>query len=125
MKKIRIYNELSNICIILLVFLNLLYPSTFTGLIFQTPLIIGVIVSFLTYIYLKKETREETDEMKLTLMRLNRIFQNLIFIFLVIIFIHREVLYNMVFLPMFIFFTGMYFGFILTYYTIEYYNKNK
>lgn len=124
MWKMKRYNDVSNIAIILLIFLNFLYPSNFTGIIYRTVLIVACVASFATYMALRRRRYECRDSTEAKLMRLNGIFQYGIFIGFFLIFMNREILYNMYFLPLLIFFVGMYFGFMTTYYVIIYYKRN-
>ena len=57
MKNSILYNDLSNMFVVILISLNLLYPYTFTGVWYRTFLLLGAIASF--YTYQKIETSKE------------------------------------------------------------------
>lgn len=121
--KIKRYNDVSNIFIIFMIYLNFLYPNEFAGIIYRVVLVLAAVASLVTYMALRRRRYECRNDTEAKLMRLNGIFQYGIFISFFIVFVYKEVLYNMYFLPLLIFFIGMYFGFMATYYTVIYYKR--
>ena len=105
MKNSILYNDLSNMFVVILISLNLLYPYTFTGVWYRTFLLLGAIASFYTYQKLKQAKNDSWIFRSLS--RLN-------YMFLLVMFLNKDILYNVYIFPFYLILIGMYLGFIIT-----------
>ncbi|ADY35664.1 hypothetical protein Bacsa_1076 [Phocaeicola salanitronis DSM 18170] len=112
MRKNILYNDLSNVYVIILISLNLLYPYTFTGEVYRIFLLLGAIASFYTYQKLKKEKND--DWIYRSFSKLNNVFLVVMFLCFFIVFLNTNILYNVYVFPFFLILIGMYLGFIIT-----------
>lgn len=112
MRKNILYNDLSNVYVVILISLNLLYPYTFTGEVYRIFLLLGAIASFYTYQKLKKEKND--DWVYRSFSKLNYVFLAVMFLCFFIVFLNTNILYNVFVFPFFLILIGMYLGFIIT-----------
>ena len=112
MKNSILYNDLSNMFVVILISLNLLYPYTFTGVWYRTFLLLGAIASFYTYQKLKQAKNDSWIFRSLS--RLNYMFLLVMFFCFFIVFLNKDILYNVYIFPFYLILIGMYLGFIIT-----------
>ena len=96
--------------VVILISLNLLYPYTFTGVWYRTFLLLGAIASFYTYQKLKQAKNDSWIFRSLS--RLNYMFLLVMFLCFFIVFLNKDILYNVYIFPFYLILIGMYLGFI-------------
>ena len=100
MKNSILYNDLSNMFVVILISLNLLYPYTFTGVWYRTFLLLGAIASFYTYQKLKQAKNDSWIFRSLS--RLNYMFLLVMFLCFFIVFLNKDILYNVYIFPFYL-----------------------
>lgn len=110
-------HDISNIYIMLLIFLDLVFPTMMEGYGFLIALFIGIVTSFYTYTLLKKGIRY--DKLAYYFVKLDSRFQNLVFVVYVMVYFFRDNLSNIYMFSAFILFTGIYIGFKIMLYIIK------
>ncbi len=86
--------------VVILISLNLLYPYTFTGVWYRTFLLLGAIASFYTYQKLKQTKNDSWISRSLS--RLNYMFLLVMFLCFFIVFLNKDILYNVYIFPFYL-----------------------
>lgn len=126
MIKLRILYECSVLAIIVLLFIRCLYPYMVSGATFAAVLLPAGIAMWQIPLYLKKRGYGSPLSYLATslylngLLKLRKVCDGLLYVCFILPLIRPELLYNAVFLPFFIFFTGVYFGVKVAVYAVEY-----